>query len=95
MHQSVLLLSWQPCTHFCDRPCTHVRSSMTVDTLGTGMEPSSTGSRRATRSDGAADAGDDFGTSDGAASVGCSEACAGAADPCDDCNRGLRRRGLP
>ena len=68
---------------------------MTVDTLGTGMEPSSTGLRRVARLGGTTDAGDDFGMSDGAAGVGCSEACAGATDPCNDCSLELRRRGPP
>ena len=68
---------------------------MTVDTLGTGMEPSSTRLRRAACSGGATDTGDDFGMSNSAVGVGCSEACAGATDLCDDCSLGLRRRGPP
>ena len=88
-------LLWQLCMHFCDRPCTHVRSGMTVDTLGTGMELSSTGLRRAACSGGATDAGDDFSMSNSRAGVSCSEACAGVIDLCDDCSLELRCRGLP
>ena len=95
MHQSVLPLLWQLCTHHCDRPCTHVHSSMTVDTLGTGMEPLSTGLRRAARLGRATGAGGDSGTSDDTAGTSCPEACARVAGLCNDCSLELHHRGLP